>query len=468
MKAGLLMLLVACAISLPAQAGTSDNLVANPGFEEDRDRDGWPDGWKSTSPDEVLRPVFERETGGVRSGQSAMAIRAASDRGATHTSSNGAVPLYKFGYVYQDVPVEKGATYEFIVRCRTEGLDNPNRSVLVNLVWGGEGHYDNFLSEWTARGDWLEGRQKFRHRHGDVVRLMLMFRHEGTGGVVFDDIEVRRAEPDAPRVARVASYPALPKGQKDNPRARAEQLVPHIARAKKEGCDIICLTEGINKTGPALKIAEPLNGPTCTVLAKAAADNQIYVIAGVYERDGDYVYNSAVLFDRQGKIAGKYRKTHLHWPEMFEGTRPGSDFPVFKCDFGTIGIIICYDSWFPETSRLLGLKGAEIIFCPNAGYHEICAEAAACNTGAYFVSSSGGGTLLKNVFAAPDFKQLAYGGPDLLVAEMNLSEPKPYAYYQSQTCGMPQSFRQMRHRISDRVLEEIAELYRSVPKAPAE
>ena len=68
------------------------------------------------------------------------------------------------GYLYQDVPVTAGKTYEFVVRYRCEGIDNPNRCVLVHLVWGGTGWNDNFIAHWTADGEWFEGRQKFGTR----------------------------------------------------------------------------------------------------------------------------------------------------------------------------------------------------------------------------------------------------------------------------------------------------------------
>ena len=64
---------------------------------------------------------------------------------------------------------------------------------------------------------------------------------------------------------------------------------------------------------------------------------------------------------RDGKLAGAYRKTHLHWPEYRDGVTPGDEYPVFETDFGTIGLMICYDSWWPESARVLALRGAHIV-----------------------------------------------------------------------------------------------------------
>ena len=111
----------------------------------------------------------------------------------------------------------------------------------------------------------------------------------------------------------------------------------------------------------------------------------------------------------------------------------------------------------------VGAKGAEIIFCPNAGYHPILGAAKCCANGIYYVSCSSGSTRKDNLIGAPDFRRLAFGGDELLMAEMELGAPKPYYYQQWQTSGMPQAFRQMPHTVNDRCLAEILELYRTIP-----
>ena len=78
--------------------------------------------------------------------------------------------------------------------------------------------------------------------------------------------------------------------------------------------------------------------------------------------------NVAVLYNRQGKIHGIYEKVQLPDAETEQGAVPGNSLPVFETDFGKIGIQICWDSSFPEISRILALNGAEILFCPVWGY----------------------------------------------------------------------------------------------------
>jgi predicted amidohydrolase len=427
-----------------AAAAPGDNLVANPGFEAASSRDGVPDRWTAGAPSDALRPIFQQVASGLRSGQRAACIRSAGG--------------YRLGYLFQDVPVEEGRTYEVVVRYRCEGIDNPNRCVLVDLVWGAEGWNDAFVSHWEKSGEWFEGRQRLPNRGGKSLRVHLLLRIDGPGAVFFDDVEVRQAKLMPPRTVKVASYSEIPKG--DDSAALARALAPVIAKAAAEKCDIVCLTEGLNLVNSPLANAEPIPGPMYNVLTEAARQGKIYVIGCIYEKDGKYVYNTAFLLDRQGRLLGKYRKTHLHWPEMFQGVRPGDDHPVFDCDFGRIGIEICYDSWFPEVARVLALKGAEIIFCPNAGYHEACQAARTCDNGVYFVPASHNRV---NVIWDPNFRELARGGRELLTANLELTEPKPYAYHQWQTSGMPQAYRQMPHTSSDRCLEELRELYRTVP-----
>ncbi len=130
-------------------------------------------------------------------------------------------------------------------------------------------------------------------------------------------------------------------------------------------------------------------GPQTDQIAKAAAAGKIYVIVGCWETYPDATYaNTALLFDRSGQIAGKYQKVHAA-VDKWEGTppwsqppagkdkqwflttdpewkmQPGKGFPVFELDFGKIGILTCYDGWFPESFRVLSLNGAEMLIWIN-------------------------------------------------------------------------------------------------------
>ncbi|MCK5610663.1 hypothetical protein KAR91_52810 [Candidatus Pacearchaeota archaeon] len=118
-----------------------------------------------------------------------------------------------------------------------------------------------------------------------------------------------------------------------------------------------------------LKYAETIPGPTIERIAELARKYRIYIISPIYEKAAPGVYyNSAPVIDPQGNIMGIYRKTHIPCARSLEKIyfRPGSEFPIFRTEYGTFGILICYDRGFPEAWRILALEGAEIVFTPVA------------------------------------------------------------------------------------------------------
>ena len=122
-------------------------------------------------------------------------------------------------------------------------------------------------------------------------------------------------------------------------------------------------------------------------MAEKARQWKMYVAGTLLLKEGDVVYNSAPLWDRQGKLVGIYRKTMLYEPELDDGTTPGEQMPVFHTDFGAVGIMTCYDSWFPSTAELLALKGAEVILFPSDGYYMQLMHARAADNGVVIAAS---------------------------------------------------------------------------------
>jgi predicted amidohydrolase len=114
----------------------------------------------------------------------------------------------------------------------------------------------------------------------------------------------------------------------------------------------------------------------------------MYVSGSFYEQRANLVLNTAPLFDRAGKLVGTYSKNQVYEPEEDEGVSPGTALPVFETDFGTVGIMICYDSWFPEVTRLLAYKGAELVLFPNAGYFMGLMPARAADNGVWMAVST--------------------------------------------------------------------------------
>ncbi len=160
------------------------------------------------------------------------------------------------------------------------------------------------------------------------------------------------------------------------------QILPYIDRAGKDDVDLIVFPEYVLG-----HIKVP--GPATKKIAAAAAANRLYVIVGCWEQFSDGTYaNTALIFDRDGAITGKYHKTHAaidHYEgspawanppagkskEWFLKNDPewtmekGDGLPVFDLDFGKVGVMTCYDGWFPEPARVLSLRGAELIVWIN-------------------------------------------------------------------------------------------------------
>ena len=152
-----------------------------------------------------------------------------------------------------------------------------------------------------------------------------------------------------------------------------------VKEAAAQGAKIVCLPELFNATyfaqardrAAAQKFAETVPGNTSEALAAAARENKIVLVGGsIYEKDGERLYNTSVVFGEDGAMLGKYRKVHIPHDERYwekDYFDPGDlGFKVFETPYGKVGVLICYDQWFPEAARAEALMGADIIFYPTA------------------------------------------------------------------------------------------------------
>lgn len=148
--------------------------------------------------------------------------------------------------------------------------------------------------------------------------------------------------------------------------------------AATDGAQAICFQElfygpyfGITQDRKYYELAEPIDGPIVTRFAALAKELSIVMVLPIYEEaQAGVYYNTAVVVDSDGSLAGTYRKNHLpHLENFYEKFyfRPGNlGWPVFDTSIGKVGVAICYDRHFPEGWRMLGLAGAQIVFNPNA------------------------------------------------------------------------------------------------------
>ncbi len=334
------------------------NLVANGDFNKGT-VGAMPEGWELIAPNTALAPIFRL----VKDGQKSMLM----------AMGNGRQEC--FGYVRHRANFDPEKTYLMRVRLKFEDIDDLNRHTL-NGVFGG---FNDGIFEYRKDGEWIIGESRFPSpENPGNCEVRLYFRFSANGKIWWDEVSIQECEPVAPRPVKIA----VSWGTED-----MAYWSNWLDIAGEKNADIALLPEMFN--GKGVKDAEPLvDGETGKMLAEKASKYGMYVSASYYEQDGDVVYNSAPLFDRKGKLVGKYSKNQLYDPEEDQGATPGIGLPVFDTDFGKVGIIICYDSWFPEPTRLLAYKGAELILFPNAGYFMGLMPARTADNGVCFAVSS--------------------------------------------------------------------------------
>ena len=202
-----------------------------------------------------------------------------------------------------------------------------------------------------------------------------------------------------------------------------------IESASRKGAEIVCLPEYFSTGGRAdsFVLGEPIPGHTTDFLSERAKKNRIWIIGGsILERSESETYNTSVVIDKDGRIVGKYRKTHLWLDEHY--IKPGKEYPVFEVGRCKIGIMICWDIVFPEVARILRLKGAEIVFCPssptNSAYtvFKFCSIARALENDIYFVLACACGDI---VFKGQNVRLLGHSliaGPNGKIVSASYNE----------------------------------------------
>ena len=168
-----------------------------------------------------------------------------------------------------------------------------------------------------------------------------------------------------------------------DPRANVQRAVSAVRDAAGKGAQIICLQELFRtlyfcqtEDFAPFELAEPIPGPTTDLLGALAAELSVVLVVPVFEQRARGLYhNSAVVFDADGSSLGAYRKMHIPddpaYYEKFYFTPGDLGFRTFRTRYASIGVLICWDQWFPEAARLTALSGAHILFYPTAiGWHD--------------------------------------------------------------------------------------------------
>jgi N-carbamoylputrescine amidase len=168
----------------------------------------------------------------------------------------------------------------------------------------------------------------------------------------------------------------------DHADANLKNQVRLVEQAAKQGAQIVCTQELFRsqyfcqlEDHRFFKVAETIPGPSTDALGKVAKKHKIVVIASLFERRASGLYhNTAAVIETDGSIKGIYRKMHIPddplYYEKFYFTPGDTGFRAFDTTYGKIGVLICWDQWYPEGARLTALQGAEILFYPTAiGWH---------------------------------------------------------------------------------------------------
>ena len=177
--------------------------------------------------------------------------------------------------------------------------------------------------------------------------------------------------------------------------ANVRKAVERAREAASRGAQVICLQELFNapyfcktQRTDRFDIAEPIPGPTTEIMQKLAAELSVVIIVPVFERQAAGVYrNSAAIIDADGTLMGVYRKMHIPDDPLYnekyyftpgdashasqtENVRSNAGFRVWRTRYANIGVLICWDQWYPEAARITALMGADILFYPTAiGWH---------------------------------------------------------------------------------------------------
>ena len=397
--------------------------------------------WRPVSPRDEVRPKFSRQSGGGPEDAPRLAIDADGRPGL-------------IGHWEKSYPVEGGKTYEFSVWRRAVGVPHARRVAVARLLWrdakGATVLHDapTYLSyrpgerpraepefpadEPAQREDgWLRVRGRYQAPQGATQAIVeLGFRWSKQGRVEWSQPRLEPAAQPAARRVRLATIHYRPR-EGTTPAEKRRQFAPLIAEAARQKANLVVLPESLTYFGTGksyVECSETVPGPSTDFFGKLAERHSLHIVAGILERDGHLVYNVAVLIGPDGKLLGKYRKVTLPRSEIEGGIAPGDSYPVFDTQIGKIGMMICYDGFFPEVARELSNRGAEIIAWPVWGCNPLLGAARACENHVYVISSTytdvSSEWMISAVFGC-DGKPLAQAKQwgDVAVAEVDLAQP---------------------------------------------
>ena len=398
------------------------------------------EGWVGKSPREEIRPEFVVERSGGPAGKGSLVIKADQREGL-------------FGWWEKTIPVKGGAYYKFSVLSKVEGVELPRRSVVARILWQNDqgkpvrrdkpsfasyrpGERPRAEPEFPVTGPvradgWREEAGIYYAPTGAKQAVIeLSYRWDPKGEASWSQFSFHKAPAPKPRKVRLATVHYRPDEGKTN-LEKCQLFAPMINKAAEQKADFIVLPETLTyyRRGTTYDAcAEPIPGPCTKYFGQLAKKHQLYIVAGLLERDAHKVYNVAVLIGPDGDVVGKYRKVCLPRTEIERGITPGNDYPVFQTRFGKVGMMVCYDGFFPEVARELSNRGAEVIAWPVWGCNPLLGAARACENHVYVVSSTytdASSNWMITAVYGHDGKPLAQAKEwgSVAIAEVDLNQP---------------------------------------------
>lgn len=293
--------------------------------------------------------------------------------------------------------VRGGSWYRFTAFYRASGVAAESLQIVPRIDWkadsGKRAGQPDYPYQLSRDGEWTRVKGLFQApQDASSATLQFFLSNSPLGTVWWDEISFEETPDPGARKVRVASVNLRP-GEKESGRVADSvgKFIETIDKTVPKETDVILLPEGITVVGTGKSyadVADTVPGKVTGRLGEVARKHGSWLVAGIYEREGNAIYNTAVLLDRAGRLAGKYRKVYLPREEIEAGLTPGNDYPVFRTDFGTVGMMICYDVFFADPARALALRGAELILMPIWGGDETLGKARAIEN-KVFIASSG-------------------------------------------------------------------------------
>lgn len=400
--------------------------------------------WRTASPRPEIAPSFEEAGDGIRA-------NVTPEGEVLKLDANGLVGVN--GWWFTHVKVDAGKYYHFAAFKKQSGGGSPRRTGVARLVWlNAQGQqvlradpsYASYRPgerpraepEFPVDTEQEDGWTKVEGIYvappnATQVRIELCFRWgKPEASVAWTGVGLTETKTPPSRKVRLATIHFQPKAG-ETAKEKREQFAPLIKQAAEKDADLVVLPESLTyyRTGKTYSdIAEAIPGESTQYFGRLAKQYRTHIIAGLLERDRHLVYNTAVLIGPDGKLIGKYRKTTLPRSEIEGGVTPGDEYPVFETEIGKIGMMVCYDGFFPEVARELTKNGAEIIGFPVWGCNPDLASARASENHVYVVSSTytdvSRDWMLSAIYG-PSGKVLgqAQDWGDVVVVEVDLAKP---------------------------------------------